>query len=103
LLRFWICFGSVKFSRTTRDLGQLLGDTERSSRRRSQAYPRREVNETLNVVKGITHDRATRKERNNKKLKPRVRVDQASRCAIVRGLRREDTSASGRTGTIALA
>jgi hypothetical protein len=37
LLRFWIGFGSVKFSRTTRDLGQLLGDTERSSRRRSQA------------------------------------------------------------------
>jgi hypothetical protein len=30
LLRFWIGFGSVKFSRTTRDLDQPLGDTKQT-------------------------------------------------------------------------
>lgn len=30
LLLSWIGFGSAKFSRTTRDLGQPLGDTEQT-------------------------------------------------------------------------
>jgi Sec-independent protein translocase protein TatA len=69
LLLFLIVFGSAKFSRTARDLGQLLGGTKRTVEEAKSNFIPEEVKEARDAIKdlksealhGAKHDTRRRK------------------------------------------
>jgi Sec-independent protein translocase protein TatA len=70
VLLFLILFGSEKFSRTARDLGQLIGGTKRTVKEAKSDLIPEEIEEAKDTIKKIKTEALHAAERDKGRRKP---------------------------------